>query len=609
MNSAQEQEVTFISGVTAQGADAVQSFWTWNRDSPATYGSNNGEAKWGPAQAGSGAEVTVSFDTASNWTATEKAGFVASMHLWSEVANVRFTVVDGSGAEIDIKRGSDHSADEDSGYYSGTIGTTTLGTLTDGTIGIDTRSYGFGPLGGSFAAAGGYPWEVMEHELGHALGLGHSGAYNDGETTSDPMLTGYDTRGWSIMSYNDPADGNHSQAIGGFNWGNSADGALRVPITPMVLDIAAIQRVYGTATDTPLSGGQTFGFHSNVQGDTAQFFDFTRDPTPVVTLWDAGGGNTLDLSGYSMGNYVDLHDGAYSSVGGLASNVGIAFGTRIDACVGGSGFDNIKSNDDGDVIQGGAGNDILSGGSGNDHIYGNMQTGAAGATDGDDTIDAGGGTDYVNGNGGNDKITVHGDASRVLGGQGNDQIEVDSGVNHVNGNLGDDQIYMVGGKNDVRGGQGNDFLNAQAGDNVMNGDLGNDTLSAGSGVDVMTGGEGRDAFVFGTGNPSPLYRSGDLAGYHDEITDFTHGQDLLTIYGNYDNPRDVLHGPAFSSSDGAEQYAQSLLDGDRSAVAVLQVGSDTYLFWNALGTSSPVDTAVKLDAMQASQVVYSDFSW
>ena len=66
----------------------------------------------------------------------------------------------------------------------------------------------------------------------------------------------------------------------------------------MPLDILAAQALYGAPTSTPLSGGQTFGFHSNITGPSGIFFDFTQNTNPILTLWDSGSNNTLDLSGW-----------------------------------------------------------------------------------------------------------------------------------------------------------------------------------------------------------------------------------------------------------------------------------------------------------------------
>jgi serralysin len=66
--------------------------------------------------------------------------------------------------------------------------------------------------------------------------------------------------------------------------------------TPSVHDVAAIQRIYG-ADMTTRTGDSVYGFNTTEEAFGA--FDFVNSPTPVVTIWDAGGNDTLDLSGYA----------------------------------------------------------------------------------------------------------------------------------------------------------------------------------------------------------------------------------------------------------------------------------------------------------------------
>jgi len=359
-----------------------------------------------------------------------------------------------------------------------------------------------------------------------------------------------------------------------------------------------------------LSGGQVFGFHSNIQGDTAIFFDFSINTHPVVTLFDTGANNVFDLSGFGMGNLVDLHDGAFSSVGGLHQNVGIAIGTRIDSAIGGTGGDKLVANDDGDVLMGNAGADILVGGQGNDHLYGNMAGGAQGLPDGSDSIDAGGGSNYVNGNAGDDFITAGNGTNRLYGGSGNDRITITGhGSGHINGNMGDDLLQVTAGTNDVHGGQGNDTISALGGTNTLSGDAGDDLIAGGSGVDVMTGGPGADLFVLigpSAGGASPV-------GRYDEVTDYVHGVDHLHVnVFTGDVLPTVLHaGQSFSDSAAAQAYAATLMASvvsPTAEVAALQVGSDTYLFYSNLGwPGGAIDSAVRLDNVSAGAVDRSDF--
>lgn len=579
LNSAQEQEVTFLTGVTAAGTVAPVSFGTWKYDSPATYGTTADVAKWGSGVAGTGATITYQFTYQSDWTATEKAAFVSAMHLWSAVANVTFVEVTDGGPQISLTRTSDGRAF--GGIASATateIGSSEIGVASYGSVNIDTSVTAFGPLGTGLGNYGGYPYQVVLHELGHALGLGHGGAYNSGDP-SNSAYTVYDSRAWTIMSYNSP---NSTQSGYTFNFAsNIADNGRsynNVATTWMPLDIVAIQRLYGQAVNTPLSGGQVFGFNTNIQGDIAKFFDFTVNTKPVVTLWSAGTGNTFDASGFSLDSNISLIDGGFSSVGGLTNNVAIAFGTRIDTAIGGSGNDTIRGNESGNVLIGGAGLDRITGGTGNDHLYGGGLVAVAG--DGADTIRGAGGSDYIQGNSGDDQLEGGEGSDRIFGGQGADFILGGPGNDTVNGNLGDDLIQGWAGNDFLRGGQGNDRLDGGEDNDQLFGDIGNDSLSGAAGLDLMTGGDGADTFAFAAGD-AIFTTSGALGNLTDQVLDFVDGVDRIQLAFGVPVAIAYGHGLDFADPAAARAYAQQLLDQNPSAndVAILRIGGDAMLFF------------------------------
>ena len=131
LNATEDQEVTFISGVTPQGTIAGQSFWTWDDNLPATYSSSlSYEAKWGSPQAGTGGSLKIAFDPASAWTSTEQAAFTAAMHLWSAEANITFDILQQwPGFDVLISRGTDHKASGGlTQLDTGDIGSSHLGT-------------------------------------------------------------------------------------------------------------------------------------------------------------------------------------------------------------------------------------------------------------------------------------------------------------------------------------------------------------------------------------------------------------------------------------------------------------------------------------------------
>jgi serralysin len=58
---------------------------------------------------------------------------------------------------------------------------------------------------------------------------------------------------------------------------------------------------------------------------------------------------------------IDLHAGAFSSVGGQVNNIGIALGTNMENAIGGGGNDTLIASDNGCMLIGGAGNYTLIG--------------------------------------------------------------------------------------------------------------------------------------------------------------------------------------------------------------------------------------------------------
>jgi hypothetical protein len=395
----QQNEASFISSVNPDGTLALQGFYSWNQDTPATYAGGFTEAmKWGSDIAGtSGGTISYYFDVASNWTAAERQALAAGLALWSAEANISFaqTAIAGS-AQITFKRSNDGIAQTSPSFSrssgEGVTGGSRLVHMTSATISIDTSIWGFGPIGSSFSTAGGYPWQTLLHEEGHAIGLGHGGPYDGSVNASgvdNAQFGPFDSRLWSIMSYIDLDDTRaiyYSSYPVHSDWGKTAPQSGFIypnqATTTMALDILAAQRLYGAPVTTPLSGGQIFGFNSNISGAIAPFFDFTQNTTPILTIWDSGSNNTLDLSGFSTASTVNLNAGAFSSCGGLTNNICIAFNTAIDTFIGGSGTDTVTGNDNGDHIYGGLGADILTGGAGNDFLSGGP---------GSDTLDGAGG--------------------------------------------------------------------------------------------------------------------------------------------------------------------------------------------------------------------------
>jgi serralysin len=301
--------------------------------------------------------------------------------LWSAVTNVDFNVVeDPNDAMLTFKRnnsGSAYSATQtDSGPGAGQIGGDVLSVKTGNLISIDTSVPGFGPIDGDFTAFGGYVWGTVVHELGHSLGLGHAGAYNGFVNPNTQQFSAYDTLLWSIMSYIGPDENSKydDQYPVNADWGTSPDGYGNTATTWMPLDILAVQQLYGVAIDSPLNGGQTFGFNCDVGGDLQNFFDFTVNVNPVITIYSQGTDNTLDLSGFKQDADINLNPGTFTSCDGKVGNIAIAFGTVIETAIGGRGNDTILGTELDNTLIGNKGNDTFTGGLGGDTMDGGQGT-------------------------------------------------------------------------------------------------------------------------------------------------------------------------------------------------------------------------------------------
>ena len=282
---------------------------------------------------------------------------------------------------------------------------------------------------------GSYEYLCFIHELGHALGLMHINVYLK-NIKNDAILT----YKYSVMAYQ-------------FADIEDADFAGLYPMTFMLVDILLLQYLYGPNMTTRLENN-TYGFNSNT-GRAAYSLNSIEDKL-VSCIWDAGGIDTLDFSLYTVNQVINLNEGCFSDIGGLRSNISIAYKTIIENAIGGKGDDTLIGNpfdnnliggDGNDLFYGGDGNDLFYGGSGNDVIYGEL------------------GNDVLYGDDGDDMLIDYYGANMLNGGKGNDRICVASmdrglpGRNIIQGGEGDDEIYLGTGTHRITGGQGNDTFN------------------------------------------------------------------------------------------------------------------------------------------------------
>lgn len=263
-------------------------------------------------------------------------------------------------------------------------------------------------------AVGDYGFQTFVHEIGHALGLDHMGDYNGNGNWSPSSFQ--DSVVLSIMSYFGPryAAPNYNAEVMQADW-VASNGETYSPQTPMLNDIMAIQRIYGASTTTRLDN-TVYGFSSTVGGTTGRIFDFTVNRNPILTIYDSGGTDTLDLSGWNSASRVSLKAGEFSSANDMTNNIAIAYNTVVENARTGGGNDVLNGNSAANRLEGGAGNDELNGLEGDDVLIGGP---------GNDTIDGGVGTDTVvfEGAFGSYTISQSGDVLTVAGtSSGSDRI-------------------------------------------------------------------------------------------------------------------------------------------------------------------------------------------
>jgi serralysin len=386
-----------------------------------------------------------------------------ALRAWADVANIVFTRV-GAGDTGDAAY-SNNASILFGDYSTGVSGSAAFAMLpgntsfssSSGDVWINSSlSYNAAPTPTNYGG------QVLLHELGHAIGFDHPSSYNSTAGSSFTYATDAsyyeDDRQYTVMSY--------------FNESNTGGDFRGLYATvPLLDDIAAAQLEYGV-NRTTRTGDTVYGFNSNA--DEPWFVITSSTARPIFAVWDAGGNDTLDFSGFSGSQTIDLRQGYFSSVGGLIGNVAIAQGADMENARGGGGADLINGNALANNISGGAGNDSIAGLAGDDYLRGD---------DGNDTIDGGDGFDDINGNKGND--VEHGGNGNdwVVGGQDNDQLYGDNGNDIVYGNLGNDTLSGGAGNDWVRGGQGDDAVDGGEGDDLLWGDRGNDTVTGGAGAD------------------------------------------------------------------------------------------------------------------------------
>lgn len=385
-------------------------------------------------------------------------------------------------------------------------------------------------------------WFLLIHEIGHTLGLKHP--HDDGGTgrpTYNSLGLGSLDIDWAtIMSYNDNGSWNQ------FSWD---------PATPMILDVYALQYLYGKNNDVN-------------NGDS--IFTLSSDGF-YKTLWDPSGADTVDassnLSGWtiflpneSLSTLVDTRAGFAAPTAELSASIPrtlIWLAGDYENARGSNYADSITGNLFANVINGGSGNDDISGGDGDDFIYGEGGDDSIFGDQGNDKIDGGLGYDYALY--GANKSSIVAASKNALGvttirtGFGTDTLTNVESVAFADGvlviddliaryappsyktNNGNVKASIYAGPVDflqfellgssigdiATGSISNDFINLLGGDDAANGDTGQDVLDGGVGSNFLSGGSGPDTFFLDGRNGTSTWST---------ITDFS-AEDNVNIWG------------------------------------------------------------------------------
>lgn len=446
----------------------------------------------------------------------------AALEAWEMVADLKFELTTSS-ADITFKDNSGGAYSSASYYGSYTL---------SATINIPS-SWLYPTDEGSYGDYDDYGFQTYMHELGHALGLGHQGPYNGGAVYGVSNEFTNDSWMYSVMSY-------FSQTQN-----TDVDGSYAYVMTPMMVDIIAIQDLYGAPGEGSATwGATTWGHNSNLGTYLDELLDAATGGTQsyvgenpmTFTIYDAGGIDIINLSTMNDDIDLDMRGAQSSSLGDLVNVVHIARGTFIENAYLGGGDDVVTGNFVNNWIRSGTGDDVVFGNGGNDRLIlaGGADLGYGG--NGNDTVDGGFGDDRMFGGNGDDRMFGGNGRDIVNGAAGKDVIFGGNGQDTIQGGNGNDKIFAGAQNDSISGGFGKDYIADGFGNDTINGGWGSDMIVFAQGDDTATGGGGVDYFVFGSNDGN------------DRVTDFTLGTDVLRL-------DDALWDGDLSAEEVIEAYA------------------------------------------------------
>lgn len=374
-----------------------------------------------------------------------------------------------------------------------------------------------------------YSFSTYIHEIGHALGLGHMGNYNGNASFPSDATFGNDSLQLSVMSYFSVTQ--NTTVVG-------TDGEV---LTAQMIDILAIQELYGAADGGATAGNTIYGAGSNLNNYFGDFFidlangtisDFYQGGAVAFTIFDEGGTDTIDLSFFNDDVEINLNDASFSSVGGI-NNIAIAVGTELENLILGGGDDTVVQNDSvANDIDTGAGNDTIVGIGYGDVIDGGADTDTivfsvslaevtslpsgiitfSGTTiTFDDGIGAASTISNVEFIELTDQLMTFADFQAAVEGasEGGEEF-IGSGIDDIfMGTEFDDTATGFGGNDTFDGFGGADTLYGGGGADVLSGGADDDYIEGGNNGDDLFGDEGEDR-IFGGLGADDIYGGDDL---------------------------------------------------------------------------------------------------
>jgi len=215
-----------------------------------------------------------------------------------EVLNINFVSTTSTNADVDL-----YFSDNESGAHANFLtfqsgnGSSNHRYINHSWVNVDVN------WSGGTSDINDHTYQTFIHEIFHALGLGHAGPYNGNANfvtdTTDPDF-GNNSNSYLNDSYQQTIMSYFSQTE---NTTITAD--FNRVITGMAADWEVLRDYYGSSAFT---GDTVYGFNTNISSSVSEVMadlSLYADET-AFSIIDDGGNDTLDFSGYSADQNIDV---------------------------------------------------------------------------------------------------------------------------------------------------------------------------------------------------------------------------------------------------------------------------------------------------------------